>query len=133
MPGPAESDRAVPNLPSRDFDATEAFYAGFGFDRTFRNEGWMIITRGGLQLEFFPYPTLDPATEGSELLDPTRLAPALGIHDRIAVHRHATGVGHLLEQFQPHRRAHLIEQRPPRTEDDRMREQQHLVEQPRRE
>jgi len=62
MPGPAESDRAVPNLPSRDFDATEAFYAGFGFDRTFRNEGWMIITRGGLQLEFFPYPTLDPAT-----------------------------------------------------------------------
>lgn len=52
-------DRAVPNLPSRDFDATEAFYAGFGFERGFRDDGWMILTRGGLQLEFFPYPDLD--------------------------------------------------------------------------
>jgi len=62
MPASAESDRAVPNLPSRNFDATEAFYAGFGFDCAFRDEGWMILTRGGLQLEFFPYPGLDPTT-----------------------------------------------------------------------
>lgn len=53
-------DRAVPNLPSRDFDATEEFYGGFGFERIFRDDGWMILTRGGLQLEFFPYAGLDP-------------------------------------------------------------------------
>jgi catechol 2,3-dioxygenase-like lactoylglutathione lyase family enzyme len=53
-------DRAVPNLPSRDFDETEAFYSAFGFEKTFRDEGWMILTRGGLQLEFFPAPDLDP-------------------------------------------------------------------------
>ncbi|MFE4197880.1 bleomycin resistance protein [Paenarthrobacter sp. NPDC056912] len=53
-------DRAVPNLPSRDFDATEAFYAGFGFGRLFRDEGWMILVRAGLQLEFFPAPGFDP-------------------------------------------------------------------------
>ncbi|SBS73014.1 bleomycin resistance protein [uncultured Microbacterium sp.] len=58
---PGGSDRAVPNLPSRDFDATEAFYSGFGFERTFRDDGWMILVRGGLQLEFFPHPALDPA------------------------------------------------------------------------
>ncbi|QKJ18071.1 bleomycin resistance protein [Microbacterium hominis] len=55
-------DRAVPHLPSRDFDRTERFYGGFGFERVFRDEGWMILTRGGLQLEFFPHPELDPAT-----------------------------------------------------------------------
>ena len=53
-------DRAVPNLPSRDFEATEAFYGGFGFERVFRDEGWMILARGGLQLEFFPFPDVDP-------------------------------------------------------------------------
>ncbi|MET0734584.1 MAG: bleomycin resistance protein [Microbacterium sp.] len=58
-------DRAVPNLPSRDFDATEAFYGGFGFQRVFRDDGWMILTRGDVQLEFFPFPDLDPATSSS--------------------------------------------------------------------
>ncbi|NQX11513.1 bleomycin resistance protein [Microbacteriaceae bacterium VKM Ac-2855] len=53
-------DRAVPNLPSRDLDATEAFYAGFGFERRFRDLGWMILARGELELEFFPLPDLDP-------------------------------------------------------------------------
>lgn len=54
------NDRATPNLPSRHFDATEALYAGFGFTRVFRDDGWMILTRGGLQLEFFPAPGVDP-------------------------------------------------------------------------
>lgn len=62
MSGSASRDRAVPNLPSRDFDATEAFYAGFGFARVFRDDGWMILRRGDLQLEFFPFAELDPAT-----------------------------------------------------------------------
>ncbi|NQX36948.1 bleomycin resistance protein [Herbiconiux sp. VKM Ac-2851] len=53
-------DRAVPNLPSRDFARTEAFYGAFGFGRVFRDEGWMILARGGVQLEFFPAPGLDP-------------------------------------------------------------------------
>ncbi|TBN58322.1 bleomycin resistance protein [Glaciihabitans arcticus] len=53
-------DRAVPNLPSRDFDETESFYGGFGFERLFRDTGWMILTRGNLHLEFFPLPDLDP-------------------------------------------------------------------------
>ncbi len=55
------SDRAVPNLPSRDFGATEAFYGRIGFATTFRDDGWLIMRRGMLQLEFFPAPDLDPA------------------------------------------------------------------------
>ena len=30
-----------------------------------KDRGWMILQRGGLQLEFFPYPDLDPATSRS--------------------------------------------------------------------
>jgi hypothetical protein len=37
-------DHAVPNLPPRDFDGTEAFSGGFGFERVFRDEGWMILS-----------------------------------------------------------------------------------------
>ena len=56
------TDRAVPNLPSRNFDVTEAFYAALGFATEFRADGWMIMARGSLALEFFPYPDLDPAS-----------------------------------------------------------------------
>lgn len=55
------TDRAVPNLPSRDFDATVAFYGGFGFEQDYRDEGWLILRRGDLSLEFFPFADLDPA------------------------------------------------------------------------
>ena len=55
------ADRATPNLPSRDFGITEALYAAPGFERGWRDTGWMILTRGTVQLEFFPYPDLDPA------------------------------------------------------------------------
>jgi hypothetical protein len=54
-------DRATPNLPSRDFGETALFYAGLGFGEAFRSEGWMILVRGGLTLEFFPHPRLDPS------------------------------------------------------------------------
>jgi len=54
------TDRAVPNLPSRDFDNTVAFYAGFGFESAYRDDGWLILRRGDLQLEFFPFPDLAP-------------------------------------------------------------------------
>lgn len=54
-------DHATPNLPSRSFDATITFYSALGFQNTFRDVGWLILASGGLILEFFPYPELDPA------------------------------------------------------------------------
>nr|WP_217183200.1 bleomycin resistance protein [Streptomyces sp. AC495_CC817] len=56
------TDRAVPNLPSRDLDVTAAFYGGFGFEQTYRDDGWMVLARGTLSLEFFLFPELDPAS-----------------------------------------------------------------------
>lgn len=54
------TDQATPNLPARDFATTAAFYATLGFAEDFRDDGWMILSRGDLTLEFFPYPDLDP-------------------------------------------------------------------------
>lgn len=56
------ADHATPNLPARDFDVTAAFYAKLGFDVDYRAESWMILSRGSLKLEFFPWPDFDPAT-----------------------------------------------------------------------
>ncbi|MBF4457451.1 MULTISPECIES: bleomycin resistance protein [unclassified Pseudoclavibacter] len=58
-------DRAVPNLPSRDFDATAAFYGSFGFETAYRDAGWLILERGTVALEFFPHPDLDPFSSGA--------------------------------------------------------------------
>ncbi|HQW74565.1 MAG TPA: hypothetical protein PLN51_13265, partial [Ornithinibacter sp.] len=49
-------DRATPNLASRDFAATSAFYARLGFVEQYRDQGWMILARGPVVLEFFPFP-----------------------------------------------------------------------------
>ena len=56
------TDLATPNLPSPDFEATSRFYAGLGFSQSWRDNNWMILTRGELMLEFFPYEGLDPYT-----------------------------------------------------------------------
>ncbi|SRR6266568_8985915 len=56
------SDTATPNLPSRDFEKTSQFYSALGFAESWRDKGWMILKRGSLTLEFFPYPDLDPLT-----------------------------------------------------------------------
>jgi len=56
------SDAATPNLPSRDFGKTSRFYTALGFSESWRDEGWMILKRGELTLEFFPHPELDPLT-----------------------------------------------------------------------
>jgi catechol 2,3-dioxygenase-like lactoylglutathione lyase family enzyme len=56
------ADHATPNLPSRDFAATAAFYGALGFTERWRDAGWMILERGGLTVEFFPHPDLDPGT-----------------------------------------------------------------------
>ncbi len=56
------TDHATPNLPARDYAASEAFYAALGFETAYRSSDWMIMERGGLTIEFFCYPDLDPAT-----------------------------------------------------------------------
>ncbi len=48
------TDRSTPNLPSRDLDRTELFYKALGFVTGFRDEGWMILERGELVIEFVP-------------------------------------------------------------------------------
>lgn len=53
-------DRATANLPSRDLDKTEAFYQALGFQTGFKDDGWMIMRRGPLEIEFFPHAELDP-------------------------------------------------------------------------
>lgn len=53
-------DHATPNLPSRDFEVTSQFYARLGFVQGWRDDGWLIMTRGNLTLEFFPLPDLNP-------------------------------------------------------------------------
>ena len=58
------ADHATPNLPAGDFAATSAFYARLGFSELWRDEGWMILVRGDVMLEFFPDPDVDPASSG---------------------------------------------------------------------
>jgi catechol 2,3-dioxygenase-like lactoylglutathione lyase family enzyme len=54
------SDRATPCLPSRDLTVTSQFYGRLGFRVTFHDDGWLILERGPIQLEFFPRTDLDP-------------------------------------------------------------------------
>ena len=56
------TDRVTANLPARDFGATAGFYGRLGFAVDWRDEGWMILSRGPLVVEFFHHPGLDPAT-----------------------------------------------------------------------
>jgi catechol 2,3-dioxygenase-like lactoylglutathione lyase family enzyme len=76
-----DTDHATPNLPSRDFDATAHFYARLGFAESYRDAGWMILERGGLTLEFFPHPELDPATSAFGCC--LRVADAAGLFDTL--------------------------------------------------
>ena len=54
------ADHATPNLPAIDFEATSQFYQKLGFEQGWRDDGWMILTRGSLMLEFFPHPEIAP-------------------------------------------------------------------------
>ncbi|QCR20236.1 bleomycin resistance protein [Agrococcus sp. SGAir0287] len=56
------TDRAVPVLPSRSFDATVAFYAALGFEEAYRDDEWLILRWGEVQLEFVLAPGTDPLT-----------------------------------------------------------------------
>ena len=55
------SDVITANLPAIDFGETASFYERLGFLVDFRDEGWMILSRGPLEIEFFPHPGLEPA------------------------------------------------------------------------
>lgn len=55
-------DQATANLPSRSLSATADFYASLGFSREYADDGWMILRRGDLLIEFFRHDDLDPAT-----------------------------------------------------------------------
>ena len=78
-------DRATPNLPARSFTATATFYDTLGFTVAYRDSGWMILARGGLQLEFFPFPDLDPATSS--------FGACLRVDDLAAMIRQCEGAG----------------------------------------
>lgn len=54
------TDRITANLPAIDFETTSKFYQALGFKEDFRDGGWMILSRGPLVIEFFPYPDLNP-------------------------------------------------------------------------
>ena len=55
-------NHSTPNLPSRDFEWTSRFYRALGFEEAWRDDGWMILNRDNIILEFFPHPELGPAT-----------------------------------------------------------------------
>ena len=56
------ADRVTANLPSREFETSAAFYEALGFAVSYKDSAWMILRRGPLELEFFPYPDLDPSS-----------------------------------------------------------------------
>lgn len=66
------ADRAVPTLPSRDLDATAAFYSELGFEVSLRLSDWMILRAGTIEIEFFPFHELDP--QQSDFMCTLRLA-----------------------------------------------------------
>ena len=100
-------DHATPNLPSRDLDATAAFYAALGFEATYRDPGWLILERGSLMLEFFPDPAVDPAT--------TSAGCCLRVDDLDALYDDCAAAG------LPEARVGWPRLRPPRVEDSGMR------------
>lgn len=52
------TDYTTPNLPAIDFEETSQFYRTLGFSESWRSDGWMILKRDSLTLEFFPEPDL---------------------------------------------------------------------------
>ncbi len=58
------ADHVTPNLPSRDFDVTEAFYAKLGFATKLEDRGWMITAARRFAARILPLSPfdLDPAT-----------------------------------------------------------------------
>lgn len=53
-------DRITANLPASSTDETAEFYERLGFTIGFKDDGWLIVKRGPLELEFFAHPELEP-------------------------------------------------------------------------
>ena len=71
----------MPNLPSRDLGATTAFYRGFGFRELHRDDNWLVLRRGELQLEFFRKDDLDP--RGHEFACCLRVADLESLYEAV--------------------------------------------------
>ena len=84
-------DRAIPNLPSANLDRTADFYRRLGFAVGFKDDGWIILDRGPITLEFFPAAVDQRTTTGSA---------CLRIDDRDALHA-AFGLVGQLRRFCP--------------------------------
>ena len=74
-------DRAAPNLPSRDLAVTAGFYGGFGFRELHRDDNWLVLRRGDLQLEFFRKDDLDP--HGHDFGCCLRVADLVELYDAV--------------------------------------------------
>jgi catechol 2,3-dioxygenase-like lactoylglutathione lyase family enzyme len=56
------SDLAIPILPSRSLQSTLAFYRRLGFEgELVEGDAYAILSRGDLELHFFPHTELVPA------------------------------------------------------------------------
>ncbi|WP_171209289.1 MULTISPECIES: VOC family protein [unclassified Ruegeria] len=55
-------EQACPILPSRDFDATQNFYADLGFDTWYKDEGYLLMNNEKVELRFFAKPENRPET-----------------------------------------------------------------------
>ena len=75
------TDRAVPNLPSRDLAATAVFYGGFGFRELHRDDNWLVLRRGDLQIEFFRKDNLEP--RGHDIACCLRVADLESLYDAV--------------------------------------------------
>lgn len=76
------AESAVPILPSRDLRDTLAFYERLGFEnRGAPPEEWdyLIIGRGGIELQFYASPDTDPLTTSASCY--LRVADADAVHD----------------------------------------------------
>ncbi len=77
------TDKSIPVLPSRSLHATIAFYGKLGFDgQLLAADTYAILTRGNLELHFFPHPDLNPSEcyAGCYM----RIADVDGLHDAFA-------------------------------------------------
>ena len=96
------TDRVTANLPSRDFGVTAGFYGAMGFAVDYRDDGWMILSRGPLVLEFFSHPDLDPRSSWFSAClrvdDPDAL---LDDWQRIGIASDTTAIPRLVGFFKP--------------------------------
>jgi len=76
------TDRANPALPARDLAATAEFYGRFGFRVVHHDDSWLRMSRGEVELEFFPHPDLDPAMSAHQCV--IRVGELDALHAEIA-------------------------------------------------